>query len=61
VNLENARGFLAAGAIGVGLGSSLFPRSLVQRGDWDGVTQLAQSLRRILFDSLGSGQVDRDS
>jgi hypothetical protein len=34
---------------------------LVQRGDWDGVTQLAQSLRRILFDALDSNQVDRDS
>jgi 2-dehydro-3-deoxyphosphogluconate aldolase / (4S)-4-hydroxy-2-oxoglutarate aldolase len=50
VNLENARGFIEAGAIGVGLGSSLFPAELVQRGDWEGVTDLARRLRAALFD-----------
>lgn len=61
VNLENARGLLEVGAIGVGLGSSLFPRSLVQRGDWAGVTELAQGLRRILFDAMDSSKVDVES
>jgi 2-dehydro-3-deoxyphosphogluconate aldolase / (4S)-4-hydroxy-2-oxoglutarate aldolase len=45
VNLENARGFLEVGAIGVGLGSSLFLPELMERGDWEGVTELARRLR----------------
>ncbi len=61
VSLENARGFLAAGAIGVGLGSSLFPLELVRRSNWDGVTELAQGLRRILFDDPASAKVGGDS
>lgn len=50
VNLENARGFIEAGAIGVGLGSSLFPAELMRREDWEGVTELARRLRAALFD-----------
>lgn len=48
VTRENARAFLDAGCIGVGLGSNLMPRDAAARGDWDccaaAVRQLAAGL-----------------
>jgi 2-dehydro-3-deoxyphosphogluconate aldolase/(4S)-4-hydroxy-2-oxoglutarate aldolase len=44
VTLENAKEFLAAGAIAVGLSGQLFPQQLVKAGNWEAITQLAQTL-----------------
>jgi len=43
VTLENAKEFLAAGAIAVGLSGQLFPQQLVASGNWDAIAQLAQT------------------
>jgi 2-dehydro-3-deoxyphosphogluconate aldolase / (4S)-4-hydroxy-2-oxoglutarate aldolase len=45
VTLENARAFIEAGAIAVGLGSSLFPKSYVEIQDWDAISTIARKLR----------------
>ncbi|MCP2727254.1 bifunctional 4-hydroxy-2-oxoglutarate aldolase/2-dehydro-3-deoxy-phosphogluconate aldolase [Limnofasciculus baicalensis] len=45
VNLGNAKEFIKAGAIAVGLSGDLFPKALVEAGNWDGITQLAKNLR----------------
>jgi len=49
VNLENAREFLAAGACCVGIGTALLDKSLIEKGDWEGLTaragRLVESLR----------------
>lgn len=37
VSSENLASYLDAGVYGVGLGSSLFPKSLIEGQDWDGV------------------------
>jgi 2-dehydro-3-deoxyphosphogluconate aldolase/(4S)-4-hydroxy-2-oxoglutarate aldolase len=44
VTLENAKEFIAAGAIAVGLSGQLFPPNLVESGDWEAIAQLAQTL-----------------
>ncbi|NJN88388.1 MAG: bifunctional 4-hydroxy-2-oxoglutarate aldolase/2-dehydro-3-deoxy-phosphogluconate aldolase [Leptolyngbyaceae cyanobacterium SL_7_1] len=44
VTIENARSFLEAGAIGVGLSNELFPRTAIADGDWSAITQQAQTL-----------------
>ena len=44
VNLGNAKEFITAGAIAVGLSGDLFPKALIEAGNWDGITQLAKSL-----------------
>jgi 2-dehydro-3-deoxyphosphogluconate aldolase/(4S)-4-hydroxy-2-oxoglutarate aldolase len=44
VLIENAQEFLAAGAVGVGLSSELFPKKLVNIGDWQAIAQLAKTL-----------------
>lgn len=44
VTLENAKEFLQAGAITVGLSSQLFPKEFVDREDWQGITSKAASL-----------------
>jgi 2-dehydro-3-deoxyphosphogluconate aldolase / (4S)-4-hydroxy-2-oxoglutarate aldolase len=48
VTLENARGFLAAGAIGVGLSGQLFPPAAIASGNWEAVTQRAEKLMQTL-------------
>ncbi|WP_017659568.1 bifunctional 4-hydroxy-2-oxoglutarate aldolase/2-dehydro-3-deoxy-phosphogluconate aldolase [Baaleninema simplex] len=45
VTLDNARSLVDAGAIAVGISSSLFPRSLVESEDWQGIAGLASRLR----------------
>ncbi|HIK30345.1 MAG TPA: bifunctional 4-hydroxy-2-oxoglutarate aldolase/2-dehydro-3-deoxy-phosphogluconate aldolase [Oscillatoriales cyanobacterium M59_W2019_021] len=45
---DNAKAAIEAGALAVGLGSSLFPKSYVEAEDWDGITAIARKLR---FDS----------
>ncbi|CBN58693.1 MULTISPECIES: bifunctional 4-hydroxy-2-oxoglutarate aldolase/2-dehydro-3-deoxy-phosphogluconate aldolase [Kamptonema] len=44
VTLENAKIFIEAGAIAVGLAGDLFPQQLVETGDWDAIAQLARNL-----------------
>jgi 2-dehydro-3-deoxyphosphogluconate aldolase / (4S)-4-hydroxy-2-oxoglutarate aldolase len=45
ITLQNAREAIEAGALAVGLGSSLFPKSCVESEDWEGITAIAQRLR----------------
>lgn len=49
VTLENARDFIAAGAIAVGLAGELFPKTLVATGNWDAVAERCQSLKQALL------------
>lgn len=44
ITLENAKDFIDAGAMAVGLSSKLFPPQLVAAKDWDGISQLARKL-----------------
>ena len=44
VTLENAKEFIAAGAIAVGLSGQLFPQQLVELGDWEAIAQIAKNL-----------------
>jgi len=48
VLIENAQEFLTAGAVGVGLSSELFPKKLVNSGDWQAIAQLAKTLMQKL-------------
>ncbi len=48
VTLANAKGFIEAGALAVGLGSTLFPRSSVAAEQWADITAIACQLRRVL-------------
>jgi 2-dehydro-3-deoxyphosphogluconate aldolase/(4S)-4-hydroxy-2-oxoglutarate aldolase len=50
VTIKNAPEFLTAGAIAVGLSGQLFPRHLVETGNWQNITQEA----RKLIQQLGS-------
>jgi 2-dehydro-3-deoxyphosphogluconate aldolase/(4S)-4-hydroxy-2-oxoglutarate aldolase len=43
VDLSNFTEFFAAGAAGVGLGSHLFPRQLIEEGRWDELKTIFQS------------------
>lgn len=47
VTLENAKEFIAAGAIAVGLSGNLFPQQLVAAGNWDAIAQRARHLMQI--------------
>ncbi|MGK7903967.1 MAG: bifunctional 4-hydroxy-2-oxoglutarate aldolase/2-dehydro-3-deoxy-phosphogluconate aldolase [Hormoscilla sp.] len=44
VTLDNAADFIAAGAIGVGLSSSLFPKDLLAARNWQAIAQTARTL-----------------
>ena len=44
VTLENARTFLEAGAIAVGVSGQLFPKEAIAQGDWQAVTQRVKQL-----------------
>lgn len=44
VTLDNAKEFIAAGAIAVGLSSELFPPQLVAAGEWGAIAQIAEDL-----------------
>jgi len=48
VTLDNARDFIAAGAIGVGLGGSLFPKNIVAARDWQAIAQITRTLMQNL-------------
>ena len=51
VTLENAKVFIDAGAIAVGLAGDLFPKDLVQNRDWRAIVQIAQTLTQNLTTS----------
>ncbi|MEH2423584.1 MAG: bifunctional 4-hydroxy-2-oxoglutarate aldolase/2-dehydro-3-deoxy-phosphogluconate aldolase [Nostoc sp.] len=48
VTLENAKEFLQAGAIAVGLSGELFPKKLVTEGNWEAIASGARKLMRQL-------------
>ncbi len=48
VTLENAKLFIDAGAIAVGLAGDLFPKDLVENRDWEAIGQIARNLTRNL-------------
>lgn len=48
VTLENAKSFIAAGAIAVGLSGDLFPKPLIAAGDWEAIAQRAKTIRQLL-------------
>ena len=50
VTLENAKTFIAAGAIAVGLSGDLFPKALIAAGEWGAIAQRAKTLQqRLIF------------
>lgn len=53
VTLENAREFIDAGAVAIGLAGQLFPREAVAAGNWELVRQRAAGLMA----GLGNGEV----
>jgi 2-dehydro-3-deoxyphosphogluconate aldolase/(4S)-4-hydroxy-2-oxoglutarate aldolase len=55
VTLENAREFIAAGAIAVGLSGQLFPPPLVKAGNWEAIALQAKTLMSELL-RLGVGE-----
>lgn len=48
VTLENAKIFIEAGAIAVGLAGDLFPKDLVENRDWRAIGQIARNLSQNL-------------
>ncbi|MEG3897765.1 MULTISPECIES: bifunctional 4-hydroxy-2-oxoglutarate aldolase/2-dehydro-3-deoxy-phosphogluconate aldolase [unclassified Microcoleus] len=48
VTLENAKVFIDAGAIAVGLAGDLFPKHLVENRDWRAIVQIARTLSQNL-------------
>jgi 2-dehydro-3-deoxyphosphogluconate aldolase/(4S)-4-hydroxy-2-oxoglutarate aldolase len=48
VTLENAKEFIAAGAIAVGLSGDLFPKALIAAGDWEAIAQRAKTIKQLL-------------
>jgi 2-dehydro-3-deoxyphosphogluconate aldolase / (4S)-4-hydroxy-2-oxoglutarate aldolase len=48
VTLENAKIFIEAGAIAVGLAGDLFPKHLVENRDWEAIGQIAKNFVRNL-------------
>jgi 2-dehydro-3-deoxyphosphogluconate aldolase/(4S)-4-hydroxy-2-oxoglutarate aldolase len=43
VSAENARAFLDAGAVAVGIGGNLVSAKAVEAGDWAGMTKVARA------------------
>lgn len=48
VTVENAKAFLNAGAVAVGLSSSLFPQAAIAAGNWEAIVTQAETLMRSL-------------
>jgi 2-dehydro-3-deoxyphosphogluconate aldolase / (4S)-4-hydroxy-2-oxoglutarate aldolase len=51
VTLDNAKLFIDAGAIAVGLAGDLFPKHLVENQNWEAVSQIARTLAQKLTTS----------
>lgn len=52
VTMENAKEFIKAGAIAVGLSGDLFPQPLIAAEDWDAIAQRAKTLKQQLATEL---------
>lgn len=50
VDLNNITDFFSAGAAGVGLGSNLFPKQIVEQGRWDELKTILESFRNKISD-----------
>ena len=50
VTLKNAKEFLQAGAIAVGLAGDLFPQNLITQADWQGISRNAKKLMQQIKD-----------
>lgn len=48
VTMQNAEQFIRAGAIAVGLSGDLFPKALIEAGEWDAIAQRAKTLQEQL-------------
>lgn len=48
VTMQNAEQFIRAGAIAVGLSGDLFPKALIEAGNWDAIAQRAKTLQEQL-------------
>jgi 2-dehydro-3-deoxyphosphogluconate aldolase / (4S)-4-hydroxy-2-oxoglutarate aldolase len=48
VTVENARTFLEAGAIAVGLSGQLFPRAAIEQADWQAITAQVRRLVEVV-------------
>jgi 2-dehydro-3-deoxyphosphogluconate aldolase / (4S)-4-hydroxy-2-oxoglutarate aldolase len=48
VTLENAKLFIAAGAIAVGLAGELFPKNLLENGDWEAIAKIVSNFSKNL-------------
>lgn len=48
VTIQNAKEFIQAGAIGVGISSGLFPKAAIDAQNWNGIQQQAQVLMQSL-------------
>lgn len=48
VTIENAKTFIEAGAIAVGLSGQLFPQAAIASEDWDAISQRSATLVRLL-------------
>lgn len=47
IDLSNARTFLDAGAVAIGLGGSLFRRDWIRQSDWDAVTRSVEEALQV--------------
>jgi 2-dehydro-3-deoxyphosphogluconate aldolase/(4S)-4-hydroxy-2-oxoglutarate aldolase len=52
VTVENAKEFITAGAIAVGLSGDLFPKALIAAEDWEAIAQRARTLKQQLATEL---------
>lgn len=52
VTLENCQDFLEGGAAGVALGSSLFPRELIQHEKWTELKELFERFQDLIYKSI---------
>lgn len=48
VNLHNAPKLIEAGAIAVGMGGDLFPKTLIEAKNWEAITEIATKLKETL-------------
>lgn len=55
VTFANAKDFITAGAIAIGLAGDLFPQALIASEDWQGITQRAKKLRSQFRQDLYNG------
>lgn len=49
ISAENAKEYMKAGAIGIGIGGSLVNKKLIEEGDFKAITQYAIRLREIIL------------